>query len=220
MEDKPSDIVVISPLKDWSCATCSGTGAFLKMEDAGPLCLNCADLGHLLFLASGDAAMSRRAKKASGLCAVVVRFSRSRKRYERQGILVEESALEQAEAACLADEDVRERRRLRDQERRAEQDVEFQAELGAEIVKLFPGCPVARAEAIARHAAARGTGRVGRSAAGRALDPEAITLAVVASIRHEDTEYDSLLMAGVEREDARRHVRAAIDDVLALWTRG
>jgi hypothetical protein len=34
---------------------------------------------------------------------VVVRFSRARKRYERQGILVEEAALEQAEAQCLDD---------------------------------------------------------------------------------------------------------------------
>jgi hypothetical protein len=41
---------------------------------------------------------------------VVVRFSRSRTRYERQGILVEEAALESAEAQCLADEDARGRR--------------------------------------------------------------------------------------------------------------
>lgn len=38
----------------------------------------------------------------SPLSAVVVRFSRARKRYERQGILVSEVALEQAEAGCLA----------------------------------------------------------------------------------------------------------------------
>jgi hypothetical protein len=58
---------------------------------------------------------------------------------------------------------------------------------------------------------------VGRSAAGRSLDEEAITLAVVASARHEDTNYDSLLMSGVAREDARDRVRPAVDRVLAAW---
>lgn len=69
---KPADLVVVSPLKDWTCAGCGGTGDFLKMEDAGPLCLTCADLDYLVFLPSGDAALTRRAK-ASPLSAVVVR---------------------------------------------------------------------------------------------------------------------------------------------------
>src|ERR1700754_2042950 len=55
-----------------------------------------------------------------------------------------------------------------------------------------------RADAIALHAAARGSGRVGRSAAGRALDRDAVCLAVVASVRHVDTDYDALLMSGVD----------------------
>ncbi len=33
--------------------------------------------------------------------------------------------------------------------------------MAVEIGKLFPGCPPGRAEAIARHAAQRGNGRVG-----------------------------------------------------------
>ena len=171
--DAKSEIVVVSALKDWSCVECGGGGGMLTMEDRGPLCLGCADLGHLVFLPSGDAALTRRARKASGLSAVVVRFSRARRRYERQGILVEEEALEQAEAECLADADARARRRERERLRRAEQDLAFQAEMATEILRLFPGCPRARAEEIARHAGARGSGRVGRSAAGRALDPGA-----------------------------------------------
>ena len=59
--------------------------------------------------------------------------------------------------------------------------------------------------------------QVGRTAAGRALDPEAITLAVVAAARHGDTVYDDLLMAGVDREDARRRVRADVEQVLESW---
>jgi hypothetical protein len=48
-------------------------------------------------------------------------------------------------------------------------------------------------------------------------DEEAITLAVVASVRHEDTEYDALLMSGVSREDARDRIRAAVDRILTAW---
>jgi hypothetical protein len=214
-----ADLLVIEPLGEWTCASCGGNGAFLRMEDAGPLCLGCADLDHLVFLPAGDVALSRRARQASRLSAVVVRFSRARRRYERQGLLVEEAALEQAEARCLADEEARRRRRERDRARRTEQDLVFQSRLAEEIVRLLPGCPAGRAEAIARHAGARGSGRVGRSAAGRALDEQAIRLAVVASVRHQDTGYDELLMAGVPRVQARDTVQGDIDRVLAAWQR-
>jgi hypothetical protein len=216
-QDAPPDLLVIQPIKDWSCAECQGTGDLLIMDEPGPLCLSCADLDHLVFLPAGDAALTRRAKKASGLSAVVVRWSRTRKRYERQGLLVEEPALEQAEQQCLADEQARMRRRDRDRERRAAGDVDLAASMASEIERLFPRCPAERAEDIARHTSLRGSGRVGRSAAGRSLDEEAITLAVVASVRHEDTEYDSLLMSGVSHEDARDRIRPAVDRVLAVW---
>ena len=58
---------------------------------------------------------------------------------------------------------------------------------------------------------------MGRSAAGRSLDEKAITLAVVASVRHEDTDYDSLLMSGVPRDVAREQIKATIDRVLRAW---
>ncbi|MGH2836613.1 MAG: DUF2293 domain-containing protein, partial [Solirubrobacteraceae bacterium] len=161
-QSRPADLVVVSPIKDWTCVECSGTGDLLIMQGPGPLCLACADMDHLVYLRSGDAALTRRAKKASRLSAVVVRFSRSRKRYERQGILVEEAALDQAEQECLADEEARARRREREEARRADQDLAFQAEMAAEIVRLFPRCPATRAEAVARHAGDRGSGRVGR----------------------------------------------------------
>ena len=216
-QSSPPDLVVISALGDWSCTACGQTGDLLIMEGPGPLCLGCADLDHLVFLAAGDAALTRRAKKASGISAVVVRFSRSRHRYERQGVLVEEAALEQAEQACLADEDARHRRRVREEQRRVEQDVEFQAAFAQAITELFPGCPPERAEEVARHAGTRRSARVGRSAAGRALDPEAVTLAVVASVRHVDTAYDRLLMSGVSRAEARRQVADEVGAVVDSW---
>jgi hypothetical protein len=172
-----------------------------------------------VFLPSGDAALTRRAKKLGTLSAVVVRFSRSRRRYERQGLLVEPRALEKAEEQSLADADLRQRRAERDRERRANEDVVFVGELTAEIQRLFPRCPPERTTAIAAHAAVRGSGRVGRSAAGRAFHEGAVTGAVVASIRHTDTRYDELLMAGVARADARDRVRDAIDAILADWRR-
>jgi hypothetical protein len=86
-ESRPPDLVVISPIRDWACAECGGSGDLLMMDEAGPLCLECTDMNHLVFLPSGDAALTRRSKRASRLSAVVVRFSRARRRYERQGIL-------------------------------------------------------------------------------------------------------------------------------------
>lgn len=216
-QSRPADLVVVSPLNDWTCADCSGTGDLLIMEGPGPLCLTCADLDHLVYLPSGDAALTRRAKKASHLSAVVVRFSRARKRYERQGILVEGAALDQAERECMADEDARARRREREEARRADRDLAFEAAMAAVIVRLFPGCPTTRAEAIAHHAGARGSGRAGRSAAGRALDPRAVTLALAASVRHEDTGYDELLMSGVPRTAARDQVSAEVQRILTSW---
>jgi len=219
-QSRPPDLVVISALGDWTCSTCDGTGELLIMDAPGPLCLACAEMDHLVYLPAGDAALTRRARASSRLSAVVVRFSRARKRYERQGVLVEEDALAAAERRCLVDEDARARRRERDAVRRAGEDAELQARFAAEIARLFPGCPADRADAIASHAALRGSGRVGRSAAGRAADARAVELAVIASIRHRDTGYDRLLMSGVDRADARERVHGEADEVLERWRRG
>ncbi|WP_410654512.1 DUF2293 domain-containing protein [Amycolatopsis sp. lyj-112] len=214
---KAPDLIAWVALEDWTCADCGGTGDLLFLENEAKHCLDCADLGHLVFLPSGDATLTRRAKKASRLSAVVMRFNRPRKRQERQGILIEEEALRAAEEQCYADEDVRERRRGRDRERRVLEDVDFTARFFSAITEMFPGCPPDRARAIAEHAGLRGSGRVGRSAAGRALAEQAVFLAVVASIRHLDTDYDDLLMAGVERQAARDRIHSAIEAVLDRW---
>ena len=214
---RPSELVVVAPVRKWTCTSCGGNGDLLKMEDGGPLCVDCADLGHLVFLPSGDAALTRRAKRISGLSAVVVRWSRTRERYERQGILAEAEAIERAEQECLSDAEARARRRERDAARRADDDVRFQTEFAAVIRNLFPWCPPSRADAMARHAATRGSGRIGRSASGRALHPDAVHFAVAASVRHVDTDYDELLMSGVDRETARRQVRQRVEDVLLAW---
>jgi hypothetical protein len=142
---KPPDLVVIQPLNPWSCTSCEGTGDLLIMEEPGPVCLTCADLEHLVFLPAGNAALTRRSRKASTLSAVVVRFSRARKRYERRGVLVEEDALADAEQRCLDDADARARRRERETERRAATDDGLIQRLAAAIRVAYPGCPADRA---------------------------------------------------------------------------
>jgi hypothetical protein len=222
-QSRPPDLLVIAATKPWSCDGCgadSGPGGLLMMDDGGPRCLDCVDLGHLEFLPAGDAALTRRAKKASRLSAVVVRWSRSRKRYERQGILVEPDALERAEIECLDDAESRERRREREEERRLVADDRFVADLGAAVRSQFPGCPPDRADRIARHAGARASGRIGRTREGRELDAHAVRLAVIAAVRHGDTSYDELLMSGVSRAVAREQVRGDVDRVLAAWQAG
>jgi hypothetical protein len=212
--------VVVEPLKRRRCSECrQGPLERMIVEFNAPVCLDCADLGHLVFLRRGNTALTRRAREASSLWAVVVRHNRRRTRYERQGLLVEEAALARAETACLADAEARARRRARDAARRAERDAEVTAALEAEILRLFPSCPAGRAADIAAHAAQKGSGRVGRTAAGRALDRGAVTAAVRAAVRHIDTEYDSLLMRGVPRHQARTRVAPAIEAVLRAWRR-
>src|SRR5262249_31682157 len=162
------EIVVFSIVRESKCAECGAElwkGSFLRMEKERPLCMACADLDHLMFLPSGDTALTRRARKYSALDAVVLRFSRTRGRYERQGVLVEEAALEQAERECLADADARERARERAAVRRAEVDEQYVAEFAKRLGDLFPGCPIAERQDIATHACLKYSGRVGRSAA-------------------------------------------------------
>jgi site-specific recombinase XerC len=215
------DLVVFDILRESKCAECGKEllgGDFLFMEGGRPLCLACADLDYLVFLPRGDTALTRRARKHSSLSAVVVRFSRARKRYERQGVLVEESALEQAEQECLADLDQRSVQRKRAEIYRDKQDQVLAMRMTESICQMFPGCPPEEARAIAAHTSARNSGRVGRTAAGRALDEEALRAAVIAAIRHKHTKYDRLLMRGFDRKNARDAVRDDIDRVLERWS--
>ncbi|MFJ8823419.1 DUF2293 domain-containing protein [Streptomyces sp. NPDC102467] len=213
--------LVFQPVKRRRCAACrTGPLTLLVMSDGQPHCLDCVGLGHLVYLPRGDTALTRRSREESALSAVVVRFHRRRGRYERQGVLVEEAALARAEARCLADAEARAGRRERDAARRAAQDVRFLVAFAAEIRRLFPGCPPHRAAAIAGHAGLRGSGRVGRSAAGRALSQGAVSAAVRAAVRHVDTPYDRLLMEGVAWKEARLRVAGTVAAVLDDWRAG
>jgi len=195
-----------------------GSGAWIVLAgDKGALCLICADIDHLVFLPSGNAALTRRCQKYSTLSAVVLKWSSARKRYERQGLLVEEDALKKAEAECLEDEDVREKRRIREAERRTELDSVYIQNFAERICQLFPKCPSKTAKSIAEHACAKYSGRVGRSAAAKSLDENTVGLAVRAHVRHLETPYDKLLMKGWNRAQARLQVQDRIESVLIKW---
>lgn len=206
------------------CADCKesfGKNAWITLVGEGDqrqaLCLACADLDHLVFLPRGNAALTRRAGKYSKLRAVVLQWSRSRQRYERQGTAVEEEALHKAEEECLADADLREKRAERQRERAAAHDEAFAARFSEAILKLYPSAPEEEAIRITRHACQRNSGRVGRSAAARELDSKIIQLAVRAYLRHRHTGYDELLMSGLPRDEARRRIAPDLDAAEAKW---
>lgn len=215
------ELKVFITSRESRCDECKedlGNKAWIVLkENKGALCLSCADLDHLVFLPSGDAAVTRRARKHSVLSAVVLKWSKARKRYERQGLLVEEPALRRAEIECLADEDARAQRRIRAADRRAALDVAYVEHFAKAIQQLYPRCPPETAQCIAEHACAKYSGRVGRSAAAKAFDEQAVRLAVVAHVRHVETPYDRLLMNGWERFEARHEVGETVQAVLADW---
>jgi hypothetical protein len=221
---KANELKVFISTRESNCGECGedlGHHAWITLhEKKGAMCLTCADLDHLVFLPSGDAALTRRARKHSNLSAVVLKWSRARKRYERQGLLVESEALERAEEECAADEEARRAARVRATARRAELDLEYVRHFAAQVREVYPYCPKGREDVIAEYACRKYSGRVGRSAAAKALDQEAVRLAVAAHVRHAETKYDDLLMRGFERWEAREEVHAQVAHILAKWEYG
>jgi len=219
-----SELVVFLVRRDTKCEDCGcdlpGGSIIMLNKERNPLCLACADLDHLEFLRRGNTALTRRAARHSRLRAVVLQWSRTRKRYERQGILAETEAIEQAEAECLEDADRRERQRERRALREAALDRQYVDAFAASIRESFPGCQPADARRIAEHACRKYSGRVGRSAAAKQFDAAAIHLAVVAAVRHKFTDYDELLLRGYDRNDARALIREKVEDVLDAWRSG
>jgi hypothetical protein len=221
MKTEDNGIAVFISSRESICSECGenlGPRAWIALaKDKGALCLECADLAHLVFLPSGNMALTRRAKKNSQLHSVVLKWSKARKRYERQGLLVEEHALEMAETECLAGAEVRQRRRIREAERRDIMDREYVRKYAEQILRYYPRIPRGLEVKIAEHACQKYSERVGRSKEAKGFNEKPITLSVVAHIRHTKTAYDELLMRGVDRYDARKIISAKVDQVLEKW---
>lgn len=220
--EKHQDLVVF--VQHHASATCVECGKDLPkgylirfQRETGAICLECSDLDHLEFLPAGDAAITSRSRKYSRLWAVVVKFSRARRRNERQGILAEPEAIERALAESEADSEERELRREREAVRREGLDRKYVAEFAQAIREQFPGIPSGADIKIAEHACLKYSGRVGRSAAAKSFEPEAVFLAVRAHVRHAYTNYDELLFKYDDRQLARGNVREKIETVLEQW---
>jgi len=220
MSERTRPVVWISH-KAARCEACTielARGEFIAMDRAqGIRCIKCARLDGLAFLPAGDTALTRRALALSVRSAVVLKFSRARRRNERQGVLVQEAAIEQAELANTRDEARREVQRLQRVIRDEVAEQKYVADFAAKVVELFPGAPSKEAEAIAARACEKYSSRVGQSARAKALADDAIALAVRAHVRHAHTEYDRILAEGVEPIAARGLVRSSIERVLARW---
>jgi hypothetical protein len=79
------------------CGTEITSGAFVQINQRdGNRCVTCAGYADLCYLPAGDPVLTRTASSLSSRVVVVVKFSRARKRHERQGILVDEGAFETA----------------------------------------------------------------------------------------------------------------------------
>ena len=110
--------------------------------------------------------------------------------------------------------------RVRAADRRAELDDQYVARFAQRVRDLYPGCPHRRETQIAEHACRKYSGRVGQSADAKALDEDAVRLAVVAHVRHTATEYDELLVGGCDRQEARARVTDETSTVLREWSQG
>ena len=91
------------------------------------------------------------------------------------------------------------------------------AQISVRIREIYPQCPTGRETTIAEHACLKYSGRVGRSAAAKDLDEDAIRLAVAAHIRHAETRYDALLAGGCDRWKARQLVGEDVARIAERW---
>jgi hypothetical protein len=187
-----SDAILVFPSQgEGDCAHCAAPlyqSAFVTFKNDTIACVKCGGLENLEFLPSGNTALTRRANALSAVKYVVLKFSRARKRYERQGILARPEILDQARRECAADEAADEAageaKRQASSARRDKQDAAHLAAFAARIRELDPSAPVGVEHEIAAHACRKHSHRVGRTAFAKELAPESIHLAVRAHIRH------------------------------------
>ena len=217
---KEEDRIVYILRRETQCGRCNRElwqKEFVCLTGGEALCLDCAGLAHLEYLPAGDTAVTRRASKYSDLHVVVMKKSAARKRSERQGILAEPDAIRRAEAESAADAEKRAQQQAKAAKRREKEDQLYIAAFTEAVLKQFPGCPPKDAPQIAAHACQKYSGRVGRTAAAKQFDANAVRLAVVAHIRHTHTNYDRLLARYGDRSLARDEVQAKIQKVLCKW---
>lgn len=134
------------------------------------------------------------------------------------------SAIEERQKQAASRPIVTDEARKARRERRQKQD---EARFYKAILMRFPQIPPEEAKEISEHTCEIGSGRVGRS--GVVGIEAAVELAVQAHVRHNHTEYDTLLYDGTEeymtdderqqlRFEAREQVSNRIDEILEQWS--
>lgn len=97
---EPPVYALSKPSRCYSCDRKLLENELVQLKDSEHerevLCSNCAGLEHFTILPKGDAGLTRLCKKYSQSYYVVLKWSEIWKCYERQGLLVEKSALQKA----------------------------------------------------------------------------------------------------------------------------
>ncbi|KAI0149607.1 hypothetical protein GGR57DRAFT_473964 [Xylariaceae sp. FL1272] len=169
-----------------------------------------------IYLKKGDAYLTRNCrlqtkKEGRDLYVVVGRLRGSK---QQLGIRVPATIF----ASVMKSE--RESRRDR-AEAVQKRDDKLEEKLRDEILRQYPKIPAANLPVLMKHATMKHSRRVGRS--GTVDEVEKARLAVIAHIRHTQTDYDSILRnvrkTGRKdaREFARRSVAQTINGVLKTW---
>lgn len=180
-------------------------------------CFTCSPFVHGTLLKPGNAALTRRSKKHSSYCGVLLAWNGRRKRFERKGQYVEATAITKAEKECADDAQERALKNEKAAVVRAAQDKIYIAEFSKAIRELYPNCPKNREIEIAQHACEKYSGRVGRTAKAKEFDKVMIDLAVEAHIRHQETSYDSQFGRGKTKRAIRSDVKQDVRVVLRKW---
>ncbi|MFT5822382.1 MAG: hypothetical protein ACI8ZM_003638 [Crocinitomix sp.] len=188
-----------------------------ETEKSKGTCFTCSDFVDYPLLPPGNAALTRRSKKHSALCAVLLTWNQRRKRFERKGQYVEAKAIEKAKIECAEDQDTRAQKNEKAAVVRLKQDKEYIENFALAIRSFYPSCPVRREFDIAKHACEKHSGRVGRTANAKKFDKHMIDLAVEAHIRHIETNYDSQFGKGKRKREIRSDIKFDVSRTMMKW---
>lgn len=205
-----------------SCMKCKravheGDRFVAESEDKRGTCFKCSPFTEKEFLPSGDAAMTRRSKKHSRYCGVLLTWNKRRKRFERKGQYVEAKAIALAQKECDADAVKRKETNAKAAIKRAVIDKAYLINFAKAIREKYPKMPLNRETEIATHACEKHSGRVGRTAGAKQFDKEMIDRAVEAHIRHKETDYDLQFNKGKRKRAIRSEIKPLINQVLKSW---
>lgn len=194
-----------------------GQAFVAENEDYNGTCLSCSPFVSYTLLPPGDVALTRRSKKYSELCGVLLFWNQRRRRHERKGQYVEAKAIVKAKQECIADAEKREAKNAKAAVVREVKDVEYIKEFSKVIRAQYPNCPPKREFEIAKHACEKHSGRVGRSAMAKEFDYNMVELAVQAHVRHAETNYDNRFGKGQRKKEIRADLNRTIKRILKSW---